>query len=96
MCLAIPGRVIAIADEERRLAKVNIAGVERLVDISLLDSEDTAAAPDDWVLIHVGFAIARMNAEEAAATLRMLQAMGTDYQQEIAQLEAQSRGDEIR
>ena len=57
MCLAIPGRVIELVDEEQRLAKVDIAGVRRSVNVGLLDGEDGGAHPGDWVLIHVGFAL---------------------------------------
>ena len=88
MCLAIPGRVIEIVDEGNRLALVDVAGVRRTVNIGLLDAEGKSAAPGDWVLIHVGFALSLVDEEEAAATLALLQGMGADYEQELEELKA--------
>lgn len=86
MCLAIPGRVVSILDETHRLARVDVAGVQRTINIGLLD--DDAARPGDWVLIHVGFAISKVNEEEARATLRLLEQLGGEYEQEIEELKA--------
>jgi len=88
VCLAIPGRVIEIVDEENRLALVDVAGVQRRVNIGLLDADGTGAGPGDWVLIHVGFALSLVDEEEAAATLALLQGMGADYEQELEELKA--------
>jgi hydrogenase expression/formation protein HypC len=88
MCLAIPGRVIEYVDEPNRLARVDVAGVVRTVNVGLLDRDGDAAEPGDWVLIHVGFALSRVDELEAAATLRMLQGMGADYEQELEELRA--------
>jgi hydrogenase expression/formation protein HypC len=88
VCLAIPGRVIEIVDDENRLALVDVAGVQRRVNIGLLDADGTGAAPGDWVLIHVGFALSLVDEEEAAATLALLQGMGADYEQELEELKA--------
>ena len=87
MCLAIPGRVVEVVDEQNRLAKVDVAGVRRTVNIGLFDG-DEAIEPGDWVLIHVGFAISQIDEEEAMATLRLLEAMGAEYEQELAELRA--------
>ena len=84
MCLAIPGRVVEIADEGNQLAKVDVSGVLRNVNVGLLD--DVRA--DDWVLIHVGFALSKVDEEEAHATLALLQEMGDAYEQELAELKA--------
>ena len=71
MCLAIPGQVIEFVDEANRLAKVDVAGVRRTVNVGLLDADgDGGAQPGDWVLIHVGFALSKVDEEEAHATLR--------------------------
>ena len=86
MCLAIPGLVVEIVDEVNRLAKVDVAGVQRTVNIGLLDAEGDAAKPGDWVLIHVGFALSKVDEEEAAATLKLLEGMGADYEQELLEL----------
>jgi hydrogenase expression/formation protein HypC len=88
VCLAIPGRVIEIVDEANRLAVVDVAGVRRTVNIGLLDVDGRSAAPGDWVLIHVGFALSLVDEEEAAATLALLQGMGADYEQELEELKA--------
>ena len=69
MCLAIPGQVVEVVDEENRLATVEVAGVRRTVNIGLLDVDGTSAGPGDWVLIHVGFALSKIDEEEAHATL---------------------------
>jgi hydrogenase expression/formation protein HypC len=84
MCLAIPGRVMEIVDEPNALAKVDVAGVQRTVNVGLLDD----AAVGDWVLIHVGFAISRVDEEEAEATLALLQGMGADFETELEELKA--------
>jgi len=84
MCLAIPGRVVEMTDEGNRLAKVDVAGVCRNVNVSLLDGVQA----DDWVLIHVGFALSKVDEEEAQATLRLLQQMGAAYEQELEDLKA--------
>ena len=88
MCLAIPGRVLEYVDEPNRLARVDVAGVVRTVNVGLLDRDGDAAEPGDWVLIHVGFALSKVDELEAAATLRMLQGMGADYEQELEELRA--------
>ena len=88
MCLAIPGQVIEFVDEPNRLARVDVAGVVRTVNVGLLDRDGDAAAAGDWVLIHVGFALSKVDEAEAAATLRMLQGMGADYEQELEELRA--------
>ena len=84
MCLAIPGQIIEIVDEPRRLATVEVAGVRRTVNIGLLDDAGTG----DWVLIHVGFAISQIDEDEAMATRRLLEQMGAEYEQELEELKA--------
>lgn len=88
MCLAIPGQVVEIVDDDNRLAKVDVAGVRRSVNVGLLDGEDGGVAPGDWVLIHVGFAISKVDEEEARATRDLLVRMGADYEQELEELKA--------
>ena len=66
MCLAIPAQVVSILDDG--LARVDVSGVRR--DVSVAFTAD--ARPGDWVLIHVGFALARIDEEEARATLDLL------------------------
>jgi hydrogenase expression/formation protein HypC len=87
MCLAIPGQIVEVVDEVNRLAKVDVAGVQRNVNIGLLDGDDEVT-PGDWVLIHVGFALSKVDEEEAVATLKLLEGMGADYEQELEELKA--------
>ena len=88
MCLAIPGQIIEVVDEQNRLAQVDVAGVKRTVNIGLLDEDGDRAVPGDWVLIHVGFALSKVDEEEALATRRLLEGMGADYEQELEELKA--------
>ena len=88
MCLAIPAQVIEISDPENRLAVVDIAGVRRRVNVGLLDDDGVGAQPGDWVLVHVGFALSKVDEEEARATLSLLEQMGSDYEQELLELRA--------
>jgi hydrogenase expression/formation protein HypC len=88
MCLAIPGQVVEIVDEGNRLAKVDVAGVQRSVNVGLLDEEGEGVDPGDWVLIHVGFAISKVDEAEAHTTLTLLEGMGKDYEQELEELKA--------
>ncbi|HYD57064.1 MAG TPA: HypC/HybG/HupF family hydrogenase formation chaperone [Burkholderiales bacterium] len=72
MCLGIPGRIVRIEDARKKLALADVAGVQRQVNL--------ACTPDarvgDWVLIHVGFAMARLDEQQAAETLRILKELG--------------------
>ncbi len=89
MCLAIPGRIVEVTDEANRLATVEVAGVRRTVNIGLLDvDEDGGAHVGDWVLIHVGFALSKVDEDEAIATRRLLENMGAEYEQELEELKA--------
>ena len=88
MCLAIPGQVIEIVDDANRIASVDVAGVQRNVNIGLLDAGGESVVPGDWVLIHVGFALSRVDEEEALATRRLLESMGAEYEQELEELKA--------
>jgi len=86
MCLAIPGQLIEFVDESNRLAKVDVAGVRRTVNVGLLDGDDGGAKPGDWVLIHVGFALSKVDEEEAHATLELLRGMGSEFESAIEEL----------
>ncbi len=82
MCLAIPGEIVDISPGD--LATVELVGVRRTINVGLLDD----AAPGDWVLVHVGFALSRIDEAEAAATLALLAQMGAEYEQELEELRA--------
>ncbi|MEI6046265.1 MAG: HypC/HybG/HupF family hydrogenase formation chaperone [Chloroflexota bacterium] len=81
MCLGIPGQIVEILDEAGFLAKVDVSGVKRNVNIALLQEEKLA--PGDWVLIHVGFAMSKLDEEEAHETLKLLYVMGQAYEDEL-------------
>jgi hydrogenase expression/formation protein HypC len=80
MCLAIPGKIIEIVDEENQIAKVEVGGVRRNINTGMLD--DTRVG--DYVLIHVGFAMSKIDEHEAEETLRVLQEIG-EFQAEFDQ-----------
>jgi hydrogenase expression/formation protein HypC len=89
VCLAIPGQIVDVIDEPNQLARVDVAGVRRTVNIGLLGpGTGGSAGPGDWVLIHVGFALSKVDEEEALVTLRLLEAMGAEYEQELEELKA--------
>ena len=78
MCLGIPGRIVAITDESRKLATVDVSGVKRQVNIACIldDEHPIGACIGDWVLIHVGFAMSRISEDDAAQTLQILTELG--------------------
>ncbi len=88
MCLAIPGQVLEIVDPANQIAKVNVAGVRRNVNIGLLVDEPDGVRIGDWVLIHVGFAISRIDEQEARETRELLEAMGHEFELELEELKA--------
>ena len=88
MCLAIPGQIIEVTDPVNRLAKVDVAGVQRTINVGLLDEDGTGVDSGDWVLIHVGFAMSRVDEAEAIETRRQLERMGEDYEAELEELRA--------
>jgi len=83
MCLGIPGQVVEMLDREH-LARVDVAGVGRIINIGLLEDEPVAVG--DWVLIHVGFALSKIDEREAAAAMEFLEGIGQAYDDEIAAL----------
>ena len=84
MCLGIPGEVIEVSPDEPHLARVDVSGVRRTINIGLLEDEDVRAG--DWVLIHVGFALSKIDEEEAAAALAFLEGLGKAYEDELEAL----------
>src|SRR5438105_10412075 len=80
MCLGIPGEVIELLDRSD-LAKVSVSGVRRAINIGLLENENVQ--PGDWVLIHVGFALSKIDEDEAAAALAFLEGVGQAYTDEL-------------
>ena len=89
MCLGIPGQIVKITDHERKLALVDVSGVKREVNMACVvnDEHPLDSCIDDWVLVHVGFAMSRINEEEAKLTLKFLEELG-EAQEEIAAMQA--------
>jgi hydrogenase expression/formation protein HypC len=85
MCLGIPGEVVELVADQPDLAKVDVSGVRRMINIGLL--ADDPPVPGEWVLIHVGFALSKIDEEEAAAALEFLQGIGQAYEEELAALQ---------
>lgn len=86
MCLGIPGQIVEFVDEARQLAKVDVSSVRRTVHVGLLLPEGLSVG--DWVLIHVGFAISKIDEEEAQRTIAFLKSLGDEFEQEMDQLSA--------
>jgi hydrogenase expression/formation protein HypC len=84
MCLGIPGQIVEIVDVQKKLAKVDVSGVRRQVNIACIVNEEHSvqSCVGDWVLVHVGFAMSRIDAEEARKTLELLHELG-EAQKEI-------------
>jgi hydrogenase expression/formation protein HypC len=77
MCLGIPGQVVEVlAEHEGQLGLVDVQGARRRIDLGLLNLDQEALSPGDWVLIHMGFALERIDGEAAAETLAGLELMG--------------------
>ncbi len=91
MCLGIPGQVIELMSEHPDLARVDVSGVKRAINIGLLT--DDPPVPGDWILIHVGFALSKIDEKEAKAAMDFLVGIGEAYEEEIAAL-LESRIDE--
>jgi len=89
MCLGIPGQVVSITDAERQLAMVDVSGVQREVNLACIVSPEhpLATCVGDWVLVHVGFAMSRIDEAEAALTLKTLAELG-ELQAETAAMQA--------
>ena len=86
MCLGIPGEVIEFLPDQPDLAKVDVSGVKRVINIGLLS--DDPPKPGEWVLIHVGFALSKIDEQEAAAALEYLEGIGQAYEDELTALKA--------
>lgn len=85
MCLGIPGKIIEFIDESNHIAKADVSGVRRNVNVGLLRGE--GIGPGDWVLIHVGFAMSKIDEREARETLKLLKEMGNAFNDEMAMLQ---------
>jgi len=92
MCLGIPGRVVEISDPEKKLGLVEVGGVRRQVNLACIVTEEhpVEACVGDWVLVHVGFAMSRINEAQAAETLEILTQLG-EVQEELAAMRASGK-----
>ncbi len=84
MCLGIPGQILEIVDDENSIAKVDVSGVRRNVSVALVRPEGIAVG--DWVLIHVGFAMSKIDEKEAKEMLDLLYGMGDAFEDELKML----------
>lgn len=86
MCLGIPGQVVEIVDDKLHIAKVDVSGVRRDVQYGLVAPD--GLVPGDWVLIHVGFAMSKVDEAEAHSTMEFLKLLGGEYEDELEQLKS--------
>ncbi|MGI8574342.1 MAG: HypC/HybG/HupF family hydrogenase formation chaperone [Egibacteraceae bacterium] len=84
MCLGIPGQVVDFLEETDQLAKVEVTGVRRNINIGLVKDEGIEIG--DWVLIHVGFAMSIIDEEEAATAMSGLKLLGEQFDTEVAEI----------
>jgi len=84
MCLAIPTEVVEVRADDPEMAVVEVSGVRRTINVGLLASD--GIQPGDWVLVHVGFAMSKIDETEARATLRLLEELGQAYDDELQAL----------
>lgn len=88
MCLGIPGQIVEIVDTERKLGKADVSGVKRIVNLACIVDQDNPiqSTVGQWVLIHVGFAMSKIDEQEASRTLQLLQELG-EAQREILEMQ---------
>ena len=84
MCLGIPCQIVDIVDDENSIAKVIVSGVKRNVNVALVRPD--GIGPGDWVLIHVGFAMSKIDEVEAQETMKALNSMGEVFTDELNML----------
>ena len=87
MCLGIPGQIVEFVDAQHHIAKADVSGVRSNVNIGLLAEGPDAVGVGDWVLIHVGFAMSKIDEEEARSTREFLIALGEPFEAELEELE---------
>ena len=89
MCLGIPGQIVEIRDADNNLALVDVGGVQRVINIAFVVDDDRppSACVGDWVLVHVGFAMSRLDEAEAMRTLALLRELGEAQAEMVAMME---------
>jgi len=95
MCLGIPGQIVEISDAAKKLAMVDVGGVKRQVNLACIVDEEhpVESCVGDWVLVHVGFAMSRIDEKQAAETLEILTELG-EIQEELAAMRASAEAAE--
>lgn len=86
MCLTIPARLIEYADDRRQYGKIELGGIVRMVNTTMLSGSDSTE-PGEFVLVHLGFALSKVSEEEAAQTMALLEAMGEVFSDEVVGFE---------
>lgn len=84
MCLGIPGQIVEFVHESNHIAKIDVNGVRRNINVGLVLPEGLAVG--DWVLVHVGFALSKIDEAEAQRTLGFLESLGQEFEDEMADL----------
>ena len=82
MCVSMPGRIVEIVDEDHRLAKVEIDGQRRLVNLGLLSEDEGSVG--EWVVVQAGLAVERLSEEDAQAALALLRELEQMYEEELS------------
>jgi hydrogenase expression/formation protein HypC len=90
MCLGIPGQIVDWVDRDHHIAKAEVSGVRRSVNVALVSEGTDAVDVGDWVLIHVGFAMSKIDEEEAQSTREFLEQLGDPWEQELEDLRSSS------
>lgn len=90
MCLGIPGQVVEIVSVDEHKAIAEVDGVRREINVGLVMGDVGGLSVGDWVLIHVGFAMTKIDEEEAARNLAWLKELGSVYDDEIDQFRESS------
>jgi len=91
MCLGVPGQIVDVSDmDDTHFAVVDVSGVRRKVNVGLLIGDGGRVEAGEWVLIHVGFALSKIDEAEAHETLGFLAELRREYDDELAAL-AESR-----
>lgn len=90
MCLGIPGQIVEFVDEQHHIAKAEVSGVRRNINVGLLAEGPDGVQVGDWVLIHVGFGMSKIDEEEARSTRQFLETLGDPFEQELEELRGSS------
>ncbi len=85
MCLGLPGQIVDVAHVAEHRATVDVSGVQREVNVGLIVTDGETLEIGDWVLVHVGFAMSKIDEEEAKRSLEWVIELGSVYDEELAE-----------